>query len=73
MTLDVGRWTSEGGSIAVALERREDAREGHRRLVGLARAATGTPAAEQADDLRDASQARVVASEAWVGWLEHGV
>jgi hypothetical protein len=58
---------------ANAVERRDDAREGYRHLVGLATAAVGTPCAAEAADLRDAARARLASRDAWVGWVEHGV
>jgi hypothetical protein len=56
-----------------AVARRDDAREGYKRLSGLAAAAVGTPAHVQGSDLRDAAHARLVACDAWVGWIRDGV
>ena len=56
-----------------AVARRDDAREGYERLRGLAAAAAGTPAHAESADLRDAAHARLAASDAWVGWIRHGV
>src|SRR5688500_5272340 len=56
-----------------AVSRREEAREGYERLSGLAAAAVGTPAQRESADLRDAACARLAASNAWVGWIRHGV
>jgi hypothetical protein len=59
--------------LAAAVRHRDDASEGHDRLVNMATAAVGTPAEDESADLRDAAQARLAASDAWVGWIEHGV
>ena len=50
-----------------------DASEGYELLARLASAAVGTPAEDDIVDLRDAARQRLAASEAWVGWIEHGV
>jgi hypothetical protein len=58
---------------ATAVEHRDEASEGYELLAGLAAAAVGTPAEDETADLRDAARGRLAASEAWVGWIEHGV
>jgi hypothetical protein len=58
---------------ATAVEHRDDASQGYELLARLAAAAAGTPAEDETADLRDAARGRLAASEAWVGWTEHGV
>jgi hypothetical protein len=55
---------------ATAIKKRDDARESHRRLSGLAVAAVGTPAEHEAVDLRDAARVRLHASEAWADYAD---
>lgn len=66
--------TRSGDEVhAAAVERRNEASEGYELLAGVATAAIGTPAEDETADLRDAARGRLAASEAWVGWIEHGV
>lgn len=58
---------------AAAIKQRDDAREGHQRLSGVAAAAVGTPAEHEAADLRDAARARLRASEAWADYVDREV
>jgi hypothetical protein len=63
---------AESTVVVAAVTRRDDAREGYDCLVGMAEAATGTPVHDESIDLRDAAYTRLVACEAWLGWLQPG-
>ena len=59
--------------LATAVTDRDDAREGLERLTGMADAAAGSPAHDESIDLRDAARSRLVACDAWLGWLRAGI
>src|SRR5438128_2077251 len=64
---------ADSSLVVAAVTRRDDAREGYDRLAGMATAASGTAAHDESVDLRDAAYTRLVACEAWLGWLRAGI